>query len=594
MATGLLLIVTFATALLITVGIMPVIIKLAKVYKLYDLPDLPSSVDKEPLSPSRRIHKLPVPRLGGLGIFAGFFLTILIWLPVKPMVTFLLPSVILFGMGLADDLFHLKAKHKLLIQVIISGLVIWLNDLTLQTLVITPDVFITLPAIVGACLSVFIVVGSINAVNMVDGLDGLAGGIVLIGISLLCYVHFLNTGDIHLILMIGIPLMGALLGFLKFNTHPASIFMGDGGSNWLGFMLGILLLFILGNYQIDGLSSEAVFSRSLDATDRVPFITAVMCLALPIFDTGSVIFHRIVSGLNPMSADKRHFHHGLLRIGLSQSQSVTAIYFIAVIIGIAGISPIAFPTYNFWWLPYLAALALISMVQVVIVVNDKTLQAFSGGRVLLTDSRKQLGGRIKKAIRYWETFNRYAIYGLLCATPIFAGIPNTNLGFAAMGMGSIILVSVFTSKSNGDFVESLLLAIGCAILLASYNLQPIWVELQGVPYNVQFIYNYIFIILGISTLVLIFVTFRRQYLIVTPTDFLMLVFPLLLLLVPNPYRDEYRLNVIGVRSFILFFAMQTTIKRHRQTLRRFRLVILLALIYVSLISIFGMRIIYKA
>ena len=182
-----------------------------------------------------------IPNLGGTAILVGFFLAILLGKSHSGITSVYLCSLLMFITGFLDDLKNISPKIRLGVQIATAGLTVWMNSLTIPSLYLTPAFSIALPEWFGFCLSVFIIIGAINSVNMVDGLDGLAGGLVLISTLLLSLLYVIKTNDYGLLLVFSIPMAGAILGFLKYNTYPASIFMGDSGSNWLGFMLGVLL-----------------------------------------------------------------------------------------------------------------------------------------------------------------------------------------------------------------------------------------------------------------------------------------------------------------------------------------------------------------
>ena len=230
---GMRIVLLFGTALMLSLLVLPFIRRFATSHGLYDQPALGS----------RRVHTMPTPRIGGIGLVVSFFLSILLWIP-PPLVPVLCASLVMFVMGLVDDLRPMRAKVKLVLQLAAAGVAVYSADLGLRNIALAPTFVVHVAPWLGLALSVLIIVGAMNAINMIDGLDGLAGGIVLIGVTMLSYLHFLKFGNLSL-LGVSLPLIGTLLGFLKYNTHPASIFMGDGGSNWLGFMVGLLMLLVL-------------------------------------------------------------------------------------------------------------------------------------------------------------------------------------------------------------------------------------------------------------------------------------------------------------------------------------------------------------
>jgi len=599
------LVFAFVAALACSLALMPAILRFAQVFNLYDLPDTGSRVaslntERHGDSPapvvenSRRIHSRPIPRLGGVAIVFGFFLALLFSGVPRDLNGVFVASLIMFLTGLVDDLHPLSAKLRLAVQVGATSLAVWSAGLQLTTLYFAPGVELTLPYWAGFAFSLFVIVGSINSINMIDGLDGLAGGVVLVGIMFLSYLHFLNTADLQLLLVLSLPLIGALLGFLKYNTHPASVFMGDGGSNWLGFMTGVFFLLVAnGKSLIANTSGGFDLSYSTDPTvvQHVPLITIILCLAVPIFDTAWVITSRLRDGLSPLAPDKRHFHHGLLKLGLSHSRSVAAVYFVAVVFAVLGVLPVAFPTYNLWSIPYLAAGSLLIVMPLVLRLDEGIVLRLRTQRALFSLDAHS-GPKLSRVIRLWETSNRYIIYAILLATPIFAGVPPRAVGLVAALVMCVLLVSILMPSKKIDFLDSVAISCAATVVLVANNANSIWIVWNGERANIQFIYNYVFLWLALSTLLLILVTFRRQYFIVTPSDFLMLLLPLVLLLVPEPYRTDYRLNVIGLRSLVLFAAIRTMQKRHKGNVYRLKMLSSGALLYIILVSAFGLRVVY--
>ena len=298
----------FFTALVFSLVTIPLLIRFAHAKNIFDQPDdhlnhsphLSTSLGQQ----SRRIHTKPTPRLGGIAIVLGFFVSLLIWkIPTNMMVIFG-SSLILFLTGLVDDIHPLSAKIRLLIQIFVSIASVYFIKLDIHQIYFFQSFHFELPYIIGFSLSVFIIMGAINSINMIDGLDGLAGGVTLIGISLLSYLHFLNTHNIELIIVFSVPIVGAILGFLKYNTHPSSIFMGDCGSNWLGFMIGILMLLIANNFLVLQQNGHWILQQSGEINSTLPFLSLIMCVSIPVFDTAHVILTRLSEGKNPMVPDK--------------------------------------------------------------------------------------------------------------------------------------------------------------------------------------------------------------------------------------------------------------------------------------------------
>lgn len=275
----------------------------------------------------RRMHKDPVPRLGGLAIFAAFTLTTLIFcffgyipgnsggisLPV--LYSLWIGGAAVTVLGMCDDVLALNPWVKLLFQIAASCVPILfglrISQITLGSTTIHFGVF-SIP------ITLIWIVGLTNAVNLIDGLDGLSCGISAISSLSLFFISILR-GDMLGLLSTAI-LTGSCLGFLPYNINPAKIFMGDTGALFLGYTLSVI--------SIDG-----VFKMHA----LIAFLIPISLFALPLFDTLFAIVRRLAKGKSPFSADRGHIHHRLIDMGLSQKQTVCILYAICALFGVAAI-----------------------------------------------------------------------------------------------------------------------------------------------------------------------------------------------------------------------------------------------------------------
>ena len=270
---------------------------------------------------NRRMHKTPTPRLGGLAIFLGFILSVLIFLPLdEPLRGMLLGAVIIVVLGIFDDIYALPAKPKFLIQIAAALIAVLMGNKI--TILSNPNIFSDNPIWVLGWLSIPVsviwIVAITNAVNLIDGLDGLACGVSTISALTMLVISLCVSDPTVAILMAA--LSGACIGFLPYNLNPAKIFMGDTGATFLGF--------IMATASIDGL-----FKFYNIISFAVPFLM----LGLPIFDTCSAIVRRVSHGQSPMTADRSHIHHKLIDMGFSQKQAVAVLYIISAILGLSAV-----------------------------------------------------------------------------------------------------------------------------------------------------------------------------------------------------------------------------------------------------------------
>ena len=269
----------------------------------------------------RRMHKVPIPRMGGLAIFLGFIISVLLFVEVDDqMKGILLGSVIIVVMGIIDDITPLRASLKFVIQILAALIPVYYG--VQITCISNPNLFSDNPYWNFGWLSIPItviwIVGLTNAVNLIDGLDGLAIGVSSISALTMLAIAILVAEPQVAVIMAA--LVGACIGFMPYNMNPAKIFMGDTGSTFLGYILACI--------TIQGLFKfYAVIS----------FVVPFLILGLPIFDTMFAIIRRISHGQNPMAPDRSHVHHRLIEMGLNQKQAVAVLYVISAILGLSAV-----------------------------------------------------------------------------------------------------------------------------------------------------------------------------------------------------------------------------------------------------------------
>ena len=317
--------IAFMLALITTFVITPYTIKLAKKLGAVDTP-----------KDARRINKVTMPRLGGLAIIAGFIVSIiylLIILSVEntinllednnhmKLIGFLIGGLIISIVCFIDDLKDLPPIVKLITQ-IIAAIIVVAFGLRIQNINIPFLYKIGLPNAFSIVLTIGWIVGITNAINLIDGLDGLSSGVALISCVSMLVIFALNGSPIIAILLIT-ALAGALSGFLPFNFNPAKTFMGDAGSNFLGYCLAVISIFgVAKTYTL------------------VVIVAPLIVLALPVVDTIVAIIRRIIKGKSIkaiMMADKGHLHHTLLKHGFTQKEAVFIMYGVTAALGLFAI-----------------------------------------------------------------------------------------------------------------------------------------------------------------------------------------------------------------------------------------------------------------
>jgi UDP-GlcNAc:undecaprenyl-phosphate/decaprenyl-phosphate GlcNAc-1-phosphate transferase len=291
---------SFIVALAITTACTPLLLRLAPRLGLTDLPG------------RRKVHSVAVPRVGGIAMAAGILIpTVLVLMPHTgaPVLGFVAGLLVLLVFGVWDDRVDLDYRVKFFGQFLAVGLCMAVGGVRIASL--TFDVPVGLPPAVSLGLTFLFLVGVTNAINLADGLDGLAGGLAFLCVSAIAVLGATTAN--WTVTTLALIEAGAILGFLRFNTHPARIFMGDGGSQMLGFTIGVLAILVTQR-------ESSALSASLP----------LLLLGLPILDTVTVMVRRVLAGESPFVGDRRHLHHRLLTLGFGHHEAVIVIYCIQV------------------------------------------------------------------------------------------------------------------------------------------------------------------------------------------------------------------------------------------------------------------------
>ena len=342
------IIITFILCMLLT----PVSIKIAHKFNLVDIP-----------TDNRRIHKKPMPRVGGIAIVVSMFLGFLIYylftkdiesiaLDVK-FLGYAIGAFIIALMGIIDDIFNLRARYKFIFQ-LAAGIVVYFFEIRISGFKIPffeSDIINF--ELLDFPITLLWVIGVTNAINIIDGLDGLAAGISAISATALLIIFIATSASLDAIIITAV-LVGATLGFLPYNFNPAKTFMGDVGSNFLGFTLAVVS--ILG------------FAKGYT---MIAIIVPIIALGVPIFDTLFAMVRRFLKGQPMLKPDGAHIHHRLLKRGFNQRQAVLILYTITSILCIISVLMIKA---NIWKLIILV-IAMIFFVVLGIISMKKETEA---------------------------------------------------------------------------------------------------------------------------------------------------------------------------------------------------------------------------
>ncbi len=523
---------SFMTALLICMALIPPLRLAAERFHVMDLPG------------DRKVHEHPVPRIGGVALAIGACATIAWWVPTDvTMLSILLGSIIIVAFGVWDDCVDLSYRTKLLGQVLAALAVIVVGGIRFNTMPFLLDTEI--PLWVSIPVTLLFLVGVSNAVNLTDGLDGLAGGLsflTLFGIAYLAYLSHDST-----VLALTMPFLGALLGFLRYNTYPARIFMGDGGSQLLGFIMGVLAIVLTD-------SSRGPFSPSL----------LLFLLGLPFLDTLGVTVQRLTEGRSPFLGDRTHIHHKLLRVGLTHYEAVTVIYMIQA--GMLGAA------YLLRWRSDTLILPLYLM------IAGSVLMLFvAAGRGLVSASdlsnRRFLPDVALTRFLYGPWLTDRPIQFLGIVVPLFliamvffpAEVPD-DVGYLSLALFGVVLLGLSFSSWVVPYVVRGGLYVGTTCLLyVSEDSGIRSVSAFAVTHNVFFII--------VAIMVLLTLRFNEASRFrTTPLDYLMVFLAITFPLLPEVSADMSHIGMFAAKLMVLFFSFELLLHVFSDRVRQLGLV----------------------
>ena len=296
------------TAFLITYVAIPKVIFFAEKLRLLDEAGIRAS------------HKGSVPIFGGIAIFTGIIFSLLFWADIENIQYLLVSILIIFFVGVIDDLLVLSPFKKIVGQIIATLIIILFHDMQIDSMHGVLGISETLSPWLSIPFTIFVVIVITNGFNLIDGVDGLAAGIgVISSFSFGVIALLMDQSDMAIV---AFTLVGALLGFLRYNFFPAKIFMGDTGSLVVGIILSILAI----NSIRYGLVTETI-----KLPNKGPLL-AIAILAIPLFDSLRVFVARIIKGRHPLSAGRGHIHHALLNLGFGHNKTSLILYFFSLVL----------------------------------------------------------------------------------------------------------------------------------------------------------------------------------------------------------------------------------------------------------------------
>ena len=506
---------TLLLSLFITIALIPIFSRAFIKLKVLDVPD------------ERKVHTHPIPRSGGIAMAIGAFVPIVLWAPRGDFLfAYSIGVGIIVLVGLIDDLKNLGYRAKFAGQ-IAAAIVVVVYGTKIKALGgLLPD-YVLLPDWISIPFTVLVIVGVTNAINLSDGLDGLAGGICLLSFCCIAYLGYLD-GDLAITIM-SIALAGAIFGFLRFNTFPADLFMGDTGSQFLGF-------------------SIVTFSLALtqDSTPLSPLLPLII-VGFVVLDTLVVMAERIAEKRPVFSADKNHLHHKLMRLGFSHTESVLLIY---VIQAFLIVSAYAFRFHSEWFLlsGYLVFSALILAGFSLAESGRWKLRRFHFIDVVIKGRFETLKDQ-GYFIRVSFGIIRVLIPALLIATGLISKtVPSYLPVIAAILLGLLLL----TMKFRREWLRPMLMfAAYLFIPFAIYHSQE-----SVLNHRLMTIYNLFYALLVLFVIFTLRMTRRKRGFKSTPTDFLILFIALIAPYILARYFEGVQIGPIVAKTVVLFFSYE--------------------------------------
>lgn len=539
-ANPLTFVLPLVAALIISMVIIPFMVHFAPRLGMVDEPD------------PRKVHAKPVPRVGGVGIVLGALVPIVFLLPLdNVLASYVFASIVLFLFGALDDCHELGHYVKFIGQFIAAVAVVYFGDLY-----VTHFPFLggePLSEAIGKPFTVFALVGMINAINHSDGLDGLAGGESLQSLCAIGYLSFQAGGYSATIIVLSI--IGGVFGFMRFNSHPAVIFMGDAGSQFLGFSLGFLAVLL-----------------TQDVNPALSPALPLLLLGLPIADSIAVLIQRVHGRKNVFRATRNHVHHRLLDIGFHHYESVVIIYSVQVMLVISAVL-----------MPYEADSLISALYMGVVTAVFALLYLARKYRLRIhKDKSGVLVDEIIESAKRSRLIASFAygviLYGL--SAFLVAGsfmVTSVPIDFAIIGLvlGGLMLAYMLSGGLAGSLP---LRALGyMAIVFVVYLLniyQPIYLSGTDV---VTYLY---FGVMAAAIALTIRFTDKGDF-GTSPTDFLIILAVFSLVVLSSMGIVGTVITAVTLKTIILFYGCEVLLNRMKTRWNVFTLSILVSLFIIS-------------
>ena len=504
---------SFLVAMFTAIVLIP---PLTFLYQKLGIVDIPSA---------RKVHIVPIPRVGGVAIVIATIIPILVWLKLDLSILGILFGIgVLFLLGIADDVKNLNYKIKFVFQILAVS-IIFISGFVEITKSHFYSEYFYVSAVIFATYFLFIL-GVTNAINLSDGLDGLAGGEALLSFSIIGLLAYESNN--LTILVIVLAIIGAIFGFLRFNTYPARIFMGDTGSLFLGFILGLLSVAL--TYGADNAYAK---------------LLPLLLVGLPLFDTLMVMLIRLINKQSPFNADRNHLHHKLLDNGYKHYQSVLLIYVIQSVFVLSA-----------YFLRYSIEMDILISFLVISLLTTSIASISINNLKLPSNLSMKITSLIRGAQEFINKQSSVIFFILSFVVVIYSfvsifGVENMNNDIIYI-LAGIIAVTVIGGLIKGNapcgWIERI--AIHIMIVLSIY--------LTINQNNDNFIYDFQFglLIFCIGLIMLMAFGQKEKRFVGSPLDFLLIATAVSIPNLPNSPISNSGIGIIALKLIVLFYCVE--------------------------------------
>ena len=523
-------------AMFITMMLIPPLMRSAERFSFVDMPD------------PRKVHKAPVPRIGGVAMVIGAVTPIVLWVDPSQDVRALLYGIgLILFFGVWDDRAALDFRVKFLGQLLAICVVVFYGGVVIRY--IPFHSFEPIADYVAYPLTIFALLGVTNAINLSDGLDGLAAGTTFLSVGMISLLAF--TVHDYGMFMLAMAILGCIIGFLRFNTHPAQIFMGDGGSQFLGFATGVLVIQLTQK-------SGTILSPAMP----------LLLLGLPLIDTFLVMGQRLAEGRSPFRPDKNHIHHKLLALGFDHYEAVVVIYSLQTLMVMAAY-------FLRYWSDFASVTifltALLSFGLFFPVAKRHGWGVRQGRTPPAPSAITRLAGELRSSGllgRVPVMLAAVSIPVYSCLAIVFTGdFPTDAVMTTDVLCGATLgLLILRRNHPNYALVERLLLYVAVTTVVFY------WGREHGDSVWLHRFENLYFGILGILLVIAYRFTRNRSF-NVTPTDFLIIFIALVVPTVSSSLFPQNNITEVAIKVLIMFYAVELIVSQASGRLWILRLVV---------------------